>query len=221
MAGRDWLPRGEGDFAYLCGIWLEDLRNAAKLARFGWDAGGTAAVAGKIDAFLASRDRYRANRTPDNRLIKDNDRKEAEGAIRGFAAASIRYNGKMEDEDKGRLGIWPRDRVYTFHSAPALFVQFHVEPAGVGQLVIHFRVLDAEGKARPKGCAGAYVKWLVADKPASSIGELKDDRLATRTPYILTFADTLRGKTVSIALCWQDNKGRRGPWGPMVSTIIP
>jgi hypothetical protein len=42
-----------------------------------------------------------------------------------------------------------------------------------------------------------------------------------RTPHTLVFTDDQRGKTVSVALAWQNERGIRGEWGEILSTIIP
>jgi hypothetical protein len=43
----------------------------------------------------------------------------------------------------------------------------------------------------------------------------------TVKPYTLRFDETERGKTVYVALCWQNQRGQLGPWTGMQSTIVP
>jgi hypothetical protein len=45
--------------------------------------------------------------------------------------------------------------------------------------------------------------------------------LATRTPHILEFTEEERGKTVYVAICWQNEKGEKGPWSEIESAIVP
>jgi hypothetical protein len=52
-------------------------------------------------------------------------------------------------------------------------------------------------------------------------GDLTRSVLATRTPHILEFTEEERGKTVYVAICWQNEKGEKGPWSEMESAIVP
>jgi hypothetical protein len=45
--------------------------------------------------------------------------------------------------------------------------------------------------------------------------------MASRTPHTLVFTDAQRGKTVSVALCWQNERGIRGEWSEILNTVIP
>jgi hypothetical protein len=68
---------------------------------------------------------------------------------------------------------------------------------------------------------GAVVSFVVKDTAAASTGELTRSFLATRTPFTLEFTDEERGKIVSVALQWQNEKGRKGGFSEIQSTIIP
>jgi hypothetical protein len=45
--------------------------------------------------------------------------------------------------------------------------------------------------------------------------------LRTRTPHVLEFTEPQRGQTVYLALRWQNEKGEKGPWSEIQSTVIP
>ena len=45
--------------------------------------------------------------------------------------------------------------------------------------------------------------------------------LASRTPYALEFAEAERGKTVYVALSWQNGRGNIGQWSEIQSAVIP
>jgi hypothetical protein len=68
---------------------------------------------------------------------------------------------------------------------------------------------------------GAVIFWAVLDHVPSGIEELVNSVLATRTPHILEFTGKDRGKTVYIALRWQNTKGRMGPPSGIQSAIVP
>ncbi|MDR2586431.1 MAG: hypothetical protein LBC84_09510 [Prevotellaceae bacterium] len=45
--------------------------------------------------------------------------------------------------------------------------------------------------------------------------------MASRRPFTLHFDETERGKTVQVALAWQNERGIRGAWSEYKSAIIP
>ena len=81
--------------------------------------------------------------------------------------------------------------------------------------------MGSNSKAKPYGTTGAIIACAVLDAPPAHPGALTRSILATRTPYILEFTEEERGKTVFIAICWQNKKGERGPWSEIESAIVP
>jgi len=45
--------------------------------------------------------------------------------------------------------------------------------------------------------------------------------MASRTPFPLHFEESERGKTVYIALAWQNERGITGQWSEYKTAIIP
>jgi hypothetical protein len=45
--------------------------------------------------------------------------------------------------------------------------------------------------------------------------------MASRTPFTLHFDETERGKTVQIALAWQNERGILGQWSEYKAAIVP
>ncbi|MDR0751261.1 MAG: hypothetical protein LBF12_01545, partial [Christensenellaceae bacterium] len=68
---------------------------------------------------------------------------------------------------------------------------------------------------------GAVIAYAVLDAPPADVSALIRSVLATRTPHILEFTEEERGKTVYVAICWQNEKGERGPWSEIESAIVP
>jgi hypothetical protein len=42
----------------------------------------------------------------------------------------------------------------------------------------------------------------------------------TKSPFTLTLAPEAEGKRFTCALRWQNEKGERGPWGEMGTTVV-
>ena len=68
---------------------------------------------------------------------------------------------------------------------------------------------------------GAVIVWDALHAPPESPDAMTHHTMASRTPYTLHFEETQRGKTVYIALAWQNDRGIFGAWSEMKTGIIP
>jgi hypothetical protein len=93
--------------------------------------------------------------------------------------------------------------------------------ADIRKIRLDFHDQGSTKKAKPYGIYGAVIHWAVLDHPAADVAELAQSVLATRTPFVLGFTDTDCGKTLSVAMQWQNEKGEKGSPGEIQSTIIP
>jgi hypothetical protein len=81
--------------------------------------------------------------------------------------------------------------------------------------------MGSTSKAKPYGTNGAVIAYAVLNAPPTNPDALTHTVLATRTPHILEFTEEERGKTVYVTICWQNEKGQRGPWSEIESAIVP
>jgi hypothetical protein len=100
---------------------------------------------------------------------------------------------------------------------PELFI----EVVDFRRLKVSFQDQGSKSKAKPYSVDGAVIICAVLDAPPADHSALTRSVLATRTPHILEFTEEKRGKTVYIAICWQNEKGQMGPWSEIVSAIVP
>jgi hypothetical protein len=61
----------------------------------------------------------------------------------------------------------------------------------------------------------------VIDTPPTGVAALVNSSFDTRTPFTLEFDDAERGHTVYFCLRWENTRGEKGPWGEIVSAIVP
>jgi hypothetical protein len=141
--------------------------------------------------------------------------------IRAFTNEFIRYSTAVSVEDKRSLGVHIPDPTPTPIPDPKTRPEFGLRVADIRKIRGDFRDQGSESKARPYGMDGAVVSFAVADAAVTSTGGLTRSFLATRTPFTLEFTDEERGKIVSVALQWQNEKGRKGGFSEIQSTIIP
>jgi hypothetical protein len=127
----------------------------------------------------------------------------------------------VTDADLANMNIPPIDKTRTPIGKPPTRPVFYIMVKDTRLLLIHFQDQDTESKAIPYGMNGAVISWGIFDTPPSGPEALTHTELATRTPHPLHFAEADRGKTVYIALQWQNESGIRGESTEMQSAIIP
>jgi hypothetical protein len=165
-------------------------------------------------------ERHKASGAHRDAVAKKLARTAGERVLRLFNKEFILNSTLVSGQDKVDMGNRPRRPrapVADPHTRPEFFLAL----VDIRRLGVHFWDQDRESKARPYGVIGALICWAVLDHPPAGIGELTNAVLATRTPHTLEFTDAERGKTVYIALRWQNGKGRLGPWSGIQSAIIP
>jgi hypothetical protein len=141
--------------------------------------------------------------------------------LRGFVNAWLRYHPDVTDDDREKMGLHIPDPTPTPTPDPSTRPEFNIKIKDVRTLSIPFHDEGSESRAKPKGMGGAVIHWVVLDHPAVNVKELTESVLATRTPHTLVFTDGERGKIVSIAMQWQNTKGRKGTFSEIQSAIVP
>jgi hypothetical protein len=130
-------------------------------------------------------------------------------------------NPVITEADRTRLGITVRDVDPTNIPVPGTRPNLDIRVIDFRRLEIQFHDMDSESKAKPYGVNGAVINYALLDTPPDSTDALAHSVLATRTPHILEFTEAERGKTVYIAMRWQNEKGQKGPWSEIESAIVP
>ena len=158
--------------------------------------------------------------TPPETREKNRVKKLAEKQVRDFVNQYLRYP-PVTDQDRDSMGIPIRDGVRTPKAQPTERVAFSFRVKGIREVQVDFRVQGAANKARPLGYNGAVIAWDLRDSAPERPELLTKHGLISRTPYTLRFDETERGKTVYVALSWQNEKGQQGPWSEIQATIVP
>jgi len=119
------------------------------------------------------------------------------------------------------LGLEPPDNIRTPHIDVPEMVDFVIHLSNIRELVVDFWVQGETHKAKPQGYDGAVVIWKISDAPPEGPRDFHEHTMASRTPHTLHFEETERGRTVFVALAWQNERGHLGQWSEFKSAIIP
>ena len=151
---------------------------------------------------------------------KNRVRTRTERALRAFINRFLRWP-PVTDLDRDNMGIPNKDLIRTPHIDVTEAVALRAELRHIREIAVHFWVDGMDNKAKPSGYEGAVLIWDVLDTPPTRPSDLKRHTMASRTPYILEFDETERGKTVYIAASWQNERGHIGQWSGIISAIVP
>ena len=151
---------------------------------------------------------------------KNAARKVLEAKIRELAGFRLK-NPIITDADRVALGLHVRDTTPTNIPAPTSRPELDIDVLDFRRLKVIFHDIGSDSKAKPYGVNGAVIIYAVLDAPPADHSVLTRSVLATRTPHTLEFTEEERGKTVYVAISWQNEKGEKGPWSEIESAIVP
>jgi hypothetical protein len=162
-----------------------------------------------------------ATRTAGRVKEKNDARKVLEKELRQAIAEYLTHNHLLTNGNREDLGLPVPDHTHTPVPPPDSTPEFTLEGHGIGRVRIRFHDQGSESKAKPYGVNGAVVGYDVLPTPPSVPSALARNRLATRSPFTLTFAEGESEHKAYVALCWQNEKGEKGPWSAIQSVMIP
>jgi hypothetical protein len=161
-----------------------------------------------------------AHPTPANTLRRQEAQTATAAILREFVNQFLRFP-PITNPDRAEMGIPNHDTIRTDHKVVTEIVDFVIHLSSIRELVVDFWIQGSGHKAKPHGYDGAVIIWGLRDTPPETPDQLEHHTMASRTPFTLHFDETERGKTVYIALCWQNERGIRGPWSETQTAVVP
>ncbi|WP_059370561.1 hypothetical protein [Treponema endosymbiont of Eucomonympha sp.] len=219
MAG-DFIPHADGAFLE----WAKTLTSyvAAHLTGFNIQEAALAPIQTLLAGYQTAYDRAEnPNRGKVDVLAKNEARDALKAALRTFIKAYLTYNPEVTDVDKGNMGLPLHDSTRTPVPAPSTIPEIELDSSVIRQISAHFRDSGSGRRGKPQGVHGAELRWSLLETAPVSIADLRNSAFATATPYIFSFDEPDRGKTLYICPHWENNKGDKGPWGEIVKAIVP
>jgi hypothetical protein len=141
---------------------------------------------------------------------------------RKFYTGFLKESPLVSDEDLVSMGMPARNTGRTPSPVEKSYPDYEIDSSTIRRLAIHyFDPTKRATRGKPPGQHGAEIRWAILDSPPKSINELVNSSFITRSPLILDFDESQRGKTVYFCLRWENTRGEKGPWSEIVSAIIP
>jgi hypothetical protein len=219
MRNEDFIPEKEEHFITWANIFIKGLGDM--ISKIGIPSSEYQLLVSLNNDFL---EKYRiaqtlTTRTPLAILSKNEALQLLKKTIRQDVNEFIRYNRAITDADRIKLNLPIYKKSRTPSEVAAVFPKYFVESYMTRHLRIHFQ--NTDGPKFPAGQIGVEIHWAILDEPPKNADELTNMSLAVRSPFTLTFYESQRGKKIYFALCWENTRGRRGPWSDIISTVIP
>jgi hypothetical protein len=125
------------------------------------------------------------------------------------------------DSDYISLGLKPHDPVPTPSGDPT--AQVTIETYLVGRHELGLRIIYVDGSPTDPANKGYRIWYSVVapgETPPASPKELRNSFYTKRKKDVIEFDFGDSGKTAYFAV-QIENEGKKGPWGPLVSALIP
>jgi hypothetical protein len=170
--------------------------------------------------------RYEAAKNPKNRTqvqitAKIEARKNYEDVLRIFIKGYVTYNPKVTDDERELLGLPVHKKGRTPAPIPKRYPLFKIDSSVIRRLDVYFYDDVNERRSKPEGVHGAEISWDFSDVPVEDPDKLVHSRFDTASPYTIEFNGEDRGRTVYIALRWENTRGEKGPWSEIITAIVP
>jgi hypothetical protein len=153
---------------------------------------------------------------------KDAAKETMMGAFRDYGNENLAYNRGVTDEDRARAGWHIRKKTSSHMPRPADEPIVYTDTRNEREVWISFRANGARKQGKPKNIGACVIRWVISDHEPTSLAELIHVETVTKSPFILKFNDSDRGKRLYFVACWQINRGRvEGPMTAIRMVIIP
>jgi hypothetical protein len=131
------------------------------------------------------------------------------------------YVPPLSPADLVALGLKPRDTTPTASGTPTAQVTIETYLVGRHQLGVKINYVTGNpSDTANKGCRIWYSVIAPGETPPANPGQLHTSFSTKRKKDVMTFDFDASGKTAWFAV-QIENEGKKGPWGPLVSALIP
>jgi hypothetical protein len=220
--GVDYIPRKDLEFlAWMTALLLNLL---PLLELLGIPPAFYELLQAQCNAFKAALD---VVENPDKRTnvairAKNVARREVEKTVRQLVRQYLTPNPALTDTERERLGIPIHKTTRTPAPVATSFPDFDIDTSMIRRVTIHFYDQGKKKtKAKPEGQHGAEIRYAILSAPPTKVSNLNNSGFDTHTPFTLEFEEDERGKTLYMALRWENTRGDKGPWSRIEEAIIP
>ncbi|MDR0749549.1 MAG: hypothetical protein LBF62_08265 [Tannerellaceae bacterium] len=136
---------------------------------------------------------------------------------------TLKANPKVTNADLEAMGLPQRTDP---HPKPAPVAdttpEFGIVPLTGHRLQIdYYPQGETHKKGKPAGQHGVEIRWAFSEEPIHNADRLSNSAFDTGSPAILIFTGDDSGRTVYLALRWENTRGEKGPWSDIAIVKVP
>ncbi|MDR0582479.1 MAG: hypothetical protein LBG31_05915 [Prevotellaceae bacterium] len=222
MSSNNYIPRKDKDLLTWTTNFLAVL--ASILPRIEFPAEEHAALTALLNTFRAKLAIADAPATRTKAAVQDkNDARDAlVEKTRQSTNEYLTFNHRVTNGDRDNLGLPIHKKTRTDAPVATDAPDCDVNTAVAGQVTFYYYPKGGKrSSAKPDGQHGAEFAWAILEAPTTDWNDLTHSSFDTDPPLTLKFEGPDRGKTLYYAIRWENTRGLKGPWSPIVSVIIP
>ncbi|MDR1563258.1 MAG: hypothetical protein LBS54_09335 [Dysgonamonadaceae bacterium] len=140
--------------------------------------------------------------------------------LRRIIKACIINNLKVTDEQRKALGLPIYKTTHTPSPVAKTFPWSEPLTNLLRHIIVEYGQSNKE-RSKPEGQQGVELIYVLSDVKPTSLDQLIRNESDTCTPVYLEFTEEERGCTFWYSLRWVNTRGKKGPWGPILSAIVP
>ncbi|MDR2537207.1 MAG: hypothetical protein LBC46_02765 [Treponema sp.] len=218
---KDWLPGTRNAIIAMVKAWLTMFLTKLQLWGIPSEVSeNLSALASKADDALTTA-KNEFTRTP----VATAQCKEAFDALTdAMRDVKRRYflSPPLIDSDYVALGLKPPDTTHTASRVPTAQVQVETFLVGRHELGVRFiYVTGSPDDPENKGYRIWYSVLAQGETPPASPEDLRKSFFTQRKKDVIQFDFEDSGKIAYFAVQVENSSGKQGPWGPIVSALIP
>ncbi|MDR2763883.1 MAG: hypothetical protein LBB90_02510 [Tannerella sp.] len=222
MPKSHYLPQPYGELLTWLINFITYLEDSSVVSRLGLDTARIAALRSEIDAYhnaCTLADSPNAGKA--DRLDRREKAKDIDSSVRHYVNVALRYNENLTDEDRVRLGLTVPDTDPTPEVDPNEFPEIETDTSVLRRVGCRF--LNREHHvAKPLHVHGTELRsGFVPEGEKPSLTHLPNSSFSTRSSMTLEFTDEDRGRQLGLCARYENNVGKKGPFGPIVTVFIP
>jgi hypothetical protein len=134
----------------------------------------------------------------------------------------IKYNPVTTNEILAEMGLpVAEENPKTPSPVPDTIPEVRWEFPAPASVKIIYKYIHSPRGGKPKTYHGVEIRYAILDHAPEVWNDLNHSEFSTKSPHILAFDISARGKVLYFALRWENKVGGKGQWSEIFNVIIP
>ncbi|MDR2553218.1 MAG: hypothetical protein LBD31_08645 [Treponema sp.] len=219
----DYVPAGDKDFD----PWFKNITQYVSQKITGaspqWTHIPQEAFVSLVNAYGAWFTAFASTRQPHSPVetaAKNAARHAAEEVLRPFKRRYL-DDPPVTAADRVAMGIHVKDTIPTRKPVPTVTPNTEVA-ATTSHFEHRVRAINTEpgGGIKPEGVHGVRFAWQVGGVRPATGEDLPKSVFSQKTLHVVGHTEADKAQTAYYATCYENTRGERGPWSPVVDAVI-